>query len=106
VCIDRILTRFPQASHEHVRLIVDARQRSHAQEERRWDLHTSEESELLVPNSVLETDSVHLLVDLEQSIIKDKEIPYPSVPEQGQAAPTCNVCGVSLQKQLSVLEWR
>lgn len=102
--VDRILTRFPQASHQHVQIIVAARQRSHPRNTSDR-LQNTDQSGLLIPQPPLEEDAFPILSDLERSIVEDPAIPYPSMPKLGKASRECHVCGMILPPKLSLLAW-
>jgi hypothetical protein len=87
VQFDRILTRYPEASHEYVRIVVKARERTCSPGNTRQAMSSYQE--------ILET-----------SILENKEIPYPDIPQMTHGVISCSTCTAILPGTLSVLEWR
>jgi hypothetical protein len=85
VNFDRILTRYPEASHEHVRIVVKAR-------------------EATCISGYIRQSSYHEA--LETSILENKEIPYPDIPQMTHGKISCSTCAAIFPSTLSVLEWR
>jgi hypothetical protein len=91
--IDRILTRFPQASHEHVRIIVEARRLFRAQNLNSWNW---------TDTGTFRSD----LHSIEQDITEDQAIPYPSMPKTAELRPIkCEICN-NLFKHDDRIGWR
>jgi hypothetical protein len=87
VYIHRILTRYPQASHEHVRIIVEGRRT------------------VRMPGNLWKSMS-NQQEALETSILESKEIPFPDIPQATHGKISCSTCAIILPGTLSVLEWR
>lgn len=106
---DRILTRFPQASHDHVRIIANSRQRLRSVDssgEKQQFSRINKCDRRFSPHTSSDPDVVHLLSIFEQAILEDKEVPYPAQPQDEHGGPVCNVCASKFPADLSVQEWR
>ncbi|KAF2478073.1 uncharacterized protein BDR25DRAFT_338747 [Lindgomyces ingoldianus] len=124
VYIDRILTRFPQASHEHVRTIADSRlsrmkalysqshQCSHSTKE--FDAESKLEiagsdHKITSQGSISDSELAKYLESIEQTILDDTEIPFPSLPksgEKGDGEADCGICGKKIRIEQGTRKWR
>lgn len=104
---DRIFTRFPQASHEHVRIIVDARQRFRTRDASE-PLGSTLGIEAVAREMLLDQDVRHTFVGLERSIVGDSTIPYPSMTgfALGSLTVKCDLCGKGFGIDGLVWQWR
>ncbi|KAF2685595.1 hypothetical protein K458DRAFT_430348 [Lentithecium fluviatile CBS 122367] len=95
--VERILTRFPHASHEHIRLVAESRQHHMSQEidRGRSDHQSMGTSDQQVSSQIsYDRSSEHALLSLERDLLQDKEIPYPSW-SQSTGTAYCTVCRMS-----------
>jgi hypothetical protein len=105
---ERILTRFPQASIEHVRVIATARQRFCSSKEvdtrtdpqQRMDTHKPPPQATSGSNTTCPTPACEIF------ILDDTEIPYPSMPQVENGEACCSICDKNVSLELGIREWR